>query len=562
MKRIALCLLLVAMGAARVAFGEAQPPLPQAGPVLAFPAAETKAVVIQGSTVFEYAPHAAARPLASAPFEVVSAVLLGTTRIVAFARPSQYALYSIPDNRWETLPSPPGEPFEFMLALDDQRALAGTSLFRNLPPRVELRHAYILDIRTRQWRRTADSNRGWYETWGPPGARLTDGRILMAGHYAVETFDPVSETWTLHGRINTGPVRVVALPDGKALLLGASTSALFDGSRNALIEFPGLRVTRRDYSATLLPNGQVLVAGGWVSRGGFIPEEDRAPPMETILIDPATGSFRSGTPLAQPRATLGSALLGNGQLLFLGGISASYARSDNIGGPAAYAEYTRSVESHAWEPGFSGRLRAGSYTATVTQPAFADGGFWGIEAQSSGALDGGVNFGGMLEAGGAEPGFGAFFLPSAQTATVRVDLQYPQPAGGDRRPSALLKILDSSGATVAGPHVVDASGVYSAPLQAGFHVVELRTAPEHASMSYQASVTATQLTSGASAGGLIRRGFGVTGFVNFYLSSEQDVRLRLMNRNTYGSERGAGEAILTLRDASGNIVYRGGPGAE
>jgi hypothetical protein len=555
--KVLLALLLVS-AIDRAAIAESQPPLPVPSAAIAFPVAGAKAIVIQDTTVSLAEPHKTVRPLASAPRSVGSAVLLGTTHVLAVERFGlSYDLYSIADDRWEALPEPPsgGHELEYLIALDDHRVLAGTSSFGSRLPRTVLKHAFIFDIRTRQWRRTADSNRDWYDTDVQPGARLSDGRILMAQSWFVEVFDPVAEAWTLLSTNSTpGPIRVVALPNRKALLLGNSASVLFDGNSDTLTVLPDLKVRRTGYAATLLPNADVLVAGGWSTVN-----EDAAPTTTTLLIDPAIGAARNGSPLLMPRASPGAALLTNGQLMLFGGLSSIYYRYEVIGGPN-YAEYTRSVETYAWEPEFSGRLPAGSYTATVTQPALADGGFWGIEAQTSGALDGGVNFGGMLQRNGDEPGFGAFFLPSAQTATVRVNLQYGQPAGGAGPPAATLRILDATGAAVAGPFAVESSGEVSVPLPSGFHVVELRSV-SFLDMSFQASVSAAQLSSGASVGGLIQRRFGVTGFVNFYLASEQDVRLRLSNRDTYGTDRGAGEVILTLLDSTGRVVARVGPGA-
>jgi len=63
-----LLVLLLVSAIDRAALAEAQPPLPVASPAIAFPVADAKAIVIQGSTVFRFAPHAVAIPLASAPF--------------------------------------------------------------------------------------------------------------------------------------------------------------------------------------------------------------------------------------------------------------------------------------------------------------------------------------------------------------------------------------------------------------------------------------------------------------------------------------------------------------
>jgi len=479
--------------------------------------------------------------------------MLGATHILVSGTTNVWALYTVSGDRWETVPSPPAN-LGFLIALDAQRALAGsTSIAPQTPP---VKHVFIFDLASRQWRRTADTTGVYYGPSGESGARLSDGRVLMVNTSSFhDLFDPVAETWT---RVPFASFldsqRVVALPGGKALVLGTTRSAIFDGASGIMTVLPGSRVGRHDFSATLLPSGKVLVAGG---RG-----RENVPMVTALLVDPADGSSRVSGSLQVPRANPATALLSNGQLVFFGGLNAYYQNSLGNGIFINLSEYTRSVESYAWEPEISRRLPAGSYTATVTQDRKAQGGFWGIEAHTSGPLDGGVNFGGMLggdrdRSESLEPGFGAFFLPTAQTARIRVSLQSPFAAA----PAAVARIKDGAGNVVAGPFNVQGSGEFSAPLAAGFYVVDLLSVPDSNDSSFQISVSASQLSSGGSVGGLIDPFFAVTGFVNFYLSSEQDVRLRLLNRGTYGEERGAGEVILTLLDSTGRVVARSGPGA-
>lgn len=71
---------------------------------------------------------------------------------------------------------------------------------------------------------------------------------------------------------------------------------------------------RGGFSATLLPDGMVLVAGGLGGFGFPAPAADE-------LYDPATGSWVATGRMAYPRATFSATLLANGKVLVLGGSS-------------------------------------------------------------------------------------------------------------------------------------------------------------------------------------------------------------------------------------------------
>lgn len=565
---LALNLLLVNSAA----HAEAQPRLPEAGDALAFPIADSRAIVIVGATVSLYQPHRSPQARASAPFEVVQAVALGNDLIFAasglransspgLSYRRVYAQYSIAANRWESAPAPPDTgALEFLVALDDVRALSGSiSLAAPLP--IPPNPAYIYDARNKTWRATANSNQRWRSIHG--NARLSDGRVLFAHGSVAEVFDPVSEQWStlsgLPGSTGFGISKVISLPQRKALILSWAGGGMFDGASNTLTPLPALAVRRRNYSADLLPNGDVVVAGGWYS-DQYDGVKQRPPAAETLVIDPGTANMRSGAPMATPRAQHASALLSNGQLLLLGGATQYYPYEPFSGGAGHQTEYTASVETYAWEPEFNGRLEAGSYTVTVGQSLLGDDGFWGIEAHTAGTLDGGLNFGGLLDADGTEPGFAAFFVPVAQTVSVRATLQNASPIPSNRI-DATMRIVNGNGEVVAGPMTGDNNLMLTANLSPGFHVVELRSiAGDGYEAAFQVSVSASRLAAGGAVGGLTVRQLGVAGFINFYLGESQDVRLRLLNRNSYGQERGAGEVILNVHDSSGRLVYRSGPG--
>ena len=74
-----------------------------------------------------------------------------------------------------------------------------------------------------------------------------------------------------------------------------------------------LRGVRQGHTATLLPNGQVLVAAGVQSRTGFFFLSSAE------LFDPASGTWRVTGSLATPRSNHTATAFPNGQVLVVGG---------------------------------------------------------------------------------------------------------------------------------------------------------------------------------------------------------------------------------------------------
>jgi len=73
-------------------------------------------------------------------------------------------------------------------------------------------------------------------------------------------------------------------------------------------------------TATLLPNGQVLLAGGQVGQGGSDPGTSNAT-AATEIYDPANGAFSPTGPMAIARAGHTATLLDDGRVLLVGGVN-------------------------------------------------------------------------------------------------------------------------------------------------------------------------------------------------------------------------------------------------
>jgi hypothetical protein len=78
-----------------------------------------------------------------------------------------------------------------------------------------------------------------------------------------------------------------------------------------------MRQSRWEHTATLLPNGKVLLAGGF---GNYIPGSNAQPVLNSAeLYDPATGTWTLTPPMQTSRALHSAALLPNGKVLVAGG---------------------------------------------------------------------------------------------------------------------------------------------------------------------------------------------------------------------------------------------------
>jgi N-acetylneuraminic acid mutarotase len=186
-----------------------------------------------------------------------------------------------------------------------------------------------------------DPARGtWTPTTGPlktaryqhTATLLANGQVLVAGgddtHFVLasaELYDPALGTWTpTAGTLNTARFGHTAtlLANGKVLVAGGYDAARSHALASAELYDPALgtwtpttgtlNTTRVYHTATLLANGQVLVAGGVDARG--------VPLAGADLYDPTLGTWTPTTgPLKTGRYGHTATLLANGQVLVAGG---------------------------------------------------------------------------------------------------------------------------------------------------------------------------------------------------------------------------------------------------
>jgi WD40 repeat protein len=170
---------------------------------------------------------------------------------------------------------------------------------------------------------------------GHSATPLPDGRVLVAGGSSgpaplasAELYDPGSGTWTATGNMIEGRVNHTAtrLPDGKVLVAGGGGSGtlmgpaplasaeLYDPSSGSWTAAANMNEVRSGHTATVLPDGRVLVAGGGSGPASLASAE---------LYDPSSGSWTAAANMLESRSSHTATLLPNGTVLVAGGLSGS-----------------------------------------------------------------------------------------------------------------------------------------------------------------------------------------------------------------------------------------------
>ncbi|RMD63592.1 hypothetical protein D6833_05475 [Candidatus Parcubacteria bacterium] len=161
---------------------------------------------------------------------------------------------------------------------------------------------------------------------------LSTGEVLIAGGCeakncerrtaATELYQPASNAFIRVGNLLTGRVSHSAtrLPDGRVLIAGGwapdgitATAELYDPTTRTFSPTGSLVTARASHIAVLLQDGRVLLVGG---------EDGNQRPLATAEIyHPATGQFTQTSRMHQPRSSHVAVLLKDGRVLVTGGHS-------------------------------------------------------------------------------------------------------------------------------------------------------------------------------------------------------------------------------------------------
>jgi N-acetylneuraminic acid mutarotase len=138
-----------------------------------------------------------------------------------------------------------------------------------------------------------------------------------------ELYDPATGLWNATGSLATTRQRHTAtlLPNGQVLAVGGdngsagllASAELYDQASGSWIATGQLLAQRRSHTATLLVNGQVLVAGGQGATGPLASAE------VTLSILPSSAQWSAANAFITERKAHTATLLPNGRLLVAGG---------------------------------------------------------------------------------------------------------------------------------------------------------------------------------------------------------------------------------------------------
>ncbi len=177
-------------------------------------------------------------------------------------------------------------------------------------------------------------------------ARLANGKVLICGGtseenaanalVSAELYEPESGSFVPTGDMSVAREEATAtlLRNGTVLIAGGTTGTalhttlasaeLYDPATGAFRPTGSMTTARQDHTATLLPDGRVLITGG---------TSDGVHALATAEIyDPATGSFASTGTMTVAREGHTATLMDDGHVLIAGG-----GHGDARGGYTVYA---------------------------------------------------------------------------------------------------------------------------------------------------------------------------------------------------------------------------------
>ncbi|HEX8819042.1 MAG TPA: kelch repeat-containing protein, partial [Archangium sp.] len=163
---------------------------------------------------------------------------------------------------------------------------------------------------------------------------LKNGDVLSVGGTNIKTtrlFNPATSTWSITAHTDPGwsttrrDHTATLLPNGYVLVAGGkngrpdATSTVYDPVNKTWTSTGNMNQARKEHTATLLPNGQVLVVGGDIDNLGAVT-------ATAELYNPSSGTWTPTSGLRTGRRLHTATLLPDGRVLVAGGYGASKNR--------------------------------------------------------------------------------------------------------------------------------------------------------------------------------------------------------------------------------------------
>jgi hypothetical protein len=164
--------------------------------------------------------------------------------------------------------------------------------------------------------------------------RLPDGRILVAGGCTdagcdlgspggatAEMFDPAAGSFAPTGDLSVwrDDHSAIALPDGRVMLIGGWSTAglldstdVFDPARGTFAPGPTMHSPRAGDTPVPLLDDRILIAGGFLG--------NRPTTAMAEIYDPSAGTMSPTGSMVEPRGAYAAARLADGRVLFAGGL--------------------------------------------------------------------------------------------------------------------------------------------------------------------------------------------------------------------------------------------------
>jgi hypothetical protein len=220
------------------------------------------------------------------------------------------------------------------------------------------------------------------------GGQVTNSFLVTA---SAELYDPVAGTWTATGSMADPLANDTAtcLPNGKVLVAGGdidigsiggmslvpvSFAELYDPASGLWMETTAMHFVHDYHTATLLANGLVLIAGGG---SNFGPTTNCAE-----LYEPIAQTWTAAATMNTPRQYHTATLLPNGQVLAAGGrgnggLLASAELYNSVASTLVRLTHPTRLPGGAFQFGFT-NTPGGSFTALTTTNLLLSSSTWSV----------------------------------------------------------------------------------------------------------------------------------------------------------------------------------------